>query len=456
MPTHKMHMAIANRVNETLKLDNDMVMIGSVLPDLTKDKRHRQSHFKNGKEGVEGTANPYKFLIKYKKDLENPVMVGYLIHLLTDRYFNSYVFQNYYIYDENTHLIGIKFHNEEAKLPIEKIRYEKHRDFYVYDKYLIENGQVDKFKSTDCIKNISNTEDAKFDKNLIKTYIQNANKDIENGKTGNYLKELKIDFNVMTLEDLNIQLDKCVNQILKFINNLNSSKTRETIIKELKNLKDEKYQKFNQRLLPNTSKIIGVKASILKQYEKNLLKNEKLENIYKSLKNEYHEELLLKALLISSEKDIEKSLDYTKKFIPEINNWAICDSLVSNLKITKKCKKEMRKLILTYKDSTKEYELRFMLVMILTYFTEKEYLKENFQIFNSITSKNYYVETSLARAILISLIKYYDETLKYLKTAKVNTSVYKTVLKKAQNSSKLSKEQKEILKKQKKDLKIPF
>ena len=40
MPTHKMHMAIANEVNKYLKLDDDMVMIGSVLPDLTMDKRH--------------------------------------------------------------------------------------------------------------------------------------------------------------------------------------------------------------------------------------------------------------------------------------------------------------------------------------------------------------------------------------------------------------------------------
>ena len=70
MPTHKMHMAIANAVNKELKLNDDMVMIGSVLPDLTIDKRHRASHFKNGEEGIEGTANPYKFLIKYKSKLD--------------------------------------------------------------------------------------------------------------------------------------------------------------------------------------------------------------------------------------------------------------------------------------------------------------------------------------------------------------------------------------------------
>ena len=220
MPTHKMHMAIANEVNKHLKLDDDMVMIGSVLPDLTIDKRHRVSHFKNGEEGIEGTSNPYKFLLKYKETLKNPVMVGYLIHLLTDRYFNSYVFQNYYIYDDNTHLIGIKFHDEKVLLPIEKIRYEKHRDFYVYDKYLVENNRVKQFKDFSCIENINDIEDAKFDNELIKKYIENANLDLEKAKKGDFFKQLGSEYKVMTLEDLNKQFDLCVSQILKFFSGL--------------------------------------------------------------------------------------------------------------------------------------------------------------------------------------------------------------------------------------------
>ena len=228
MPTHKMHMAIANEVNKYLKLDNDMILIGSVLPDLTIDKRHKTSHFKNGEEGIEGTANPYKFLIKYKKHLNNPVMVGYLIHLLTDRYFNSYVFQNFYIYDENTHLIGIKFNDEEeALLPIEKIRYEKHRDFFVYDKYLLEHLKVPKFKNFSCVSNIFDTEDFKFNRDLIKKYIKNANLDVEKGARGDFYKQLKIEFNVMTLEDLEKQFDLCVRQIIRFFVRLHNEEIKD-------------------------------------------------------------------------------------------------------------------------------------------------------------------------------------------------------------------------------------
>lgn len=40
MPSHKIHMYIAKKVNEKLKLDLDSIMLGSVLPDLTINKNH--------------------------------------------------------------------------------------------------------------------------------------------------------------------------------------------------------------------------------------------------------------------------------------------------------------------------------------------------------------------------------------------------------------------------------
>lgn len=37
MPSHKIHLGIAQEVNKQLKLDSDLIKIGSVLPDLTKE-----------------------------------------------------------------------------------------------------------------------------------------------------------------------------------------------------------------------------------------------------------------------------------------------------------------------------------------------------------------------------------------------------------------------------------
>lgn len=45
MPSHKIHLSIAQEVNKKLKLDNDSIMLGSVLPDLTIEHNHGLSHF---------------------------------------------------------------------------------------------------------------------------------------------------------------------------------------------------------------------------------------------------------------------------------------------------------------------------------------------------------------------------------------------------------------------------
>ena len=34
----------------------------------------------------------------YKEKLDNPIMLGYLIHILTDRFYNEYIFKHFYIY----------------------------------------------------------------------------------------------------------------------------------------------------------------------------------------------------------------------------------------------------------------------------------------------------------------------------------------------------------------------
>lgn len=49
MPSHKIHLAIAKKVNDKLKLDLDSVMLGSVIPDLCIGRNHTISHYQNGK-----------------------------------------------------------------------------------------------------------------------------------------------------------------------------------------------------------------------------------------------------------------------------------------------------------------------------------------------------------------------------------------------------------------------
>ena len=49
-----------------------------------------------------------KMYSKYQNKFKNPVLLGYLVHLLTDYYFNNYIYENYFIKDDNGKYIGYK------------------------------------------------------------------------------------------------------------------------------------------------------------------------------------------------------------------------------------------------------------------------------------------------------------------------------------------------------------
>ena len=219
-------------------------------------------------------------------------------------------------------------------------------------------------------------------------------------------------------------------------------------------LADEKYKEFHSKLCPNTDNILGVRVPILRNYAKELSKNYTTDELLKNIDNQYYEEIMLQGMIIglSKEKDFEVIKKYIKDFVPKIDNWAICDVFCVGLKITKKYKEDMWDFIQTYLKSKNEFYLRFAIVMILDFYIEEEYLERNFEIFNNVRSDKYYVQMAIAWAISICLIKYYDKTIKYLKSkeCKLDNFTYNKSLQKARESYRISKEQKEELQKMKK------
>ena len=167
--------------------------------------------------------------------------------------------------------------------------------------------------------------------------------------------------------------------------------------------------------------------------------------------NEYYEGIMLQGMLIGlAKEDFSTILEYIKCFVPKINNWSVCDTFCAGLKITKKHKQEMWDFIKIYLKSNKEFEIRFAIVMILDYYIEKEYLSKIFRIFNETKSEYYYVKMAVAWAISICLIKYYDETLEYLKNTNIDVFTYNKALQKGIESYRIDDIKKQTLRKMKK------
>ena len=227
---------------------------------------------------------------------------------------------------------------------------------------------------------------------------------------------------------------------------------KQKIKQELKQLADEKYREFQKGLCPGTENILGVRVPVLRNYAKKLAKEYEIRELLNHIDNEFYEEIMLQGMLIGlkKDKDIQTILKDIERFVPQIDNWGVCDVFCAGLKITKKHEKEMWNFLQKYVTSDKEFEIRFGVVMILDYYITEEYLEKNFAIFDYIQSDKYYVQMAVAWAISICLIKFYDKTIEYLKQAKIDKFTYNKALQKAIESYRISDEQKAELRKMKK------
>lgn len=227
---------------------------------------------------------------------------------------------------------------------------------------------------------------------------------------------------------------------------------KQKIKKKLFELADPKYKEFHGGLCPGTENIIGVRVPVLRKYAQELFKEKHWKQTIEEIDNEYYEEIMLQGMLIGQAKteDINTILKYVEKYVPQIDNWAICDVFCAGLKITKKYKKEMWNCIQKYLKSDKEFEIRFAVVMILDYYIDEEHLKEDFKIFDDIKHEGYYVKMAVAWAISVCLIKYYEDTLEYLKKSKIDNWTYNKAIQKAIESYRISDEKKQELRKIKK------
>lgn len=220
---------------------------------------------------------------------------------------------------------------------------------------------------------------------------------------------------------------------------------------ELLNMAEEDYHIFSSKLIPNINNIIGVRIPELQKFAKTLAKDEPY--IYLETSGElYFEEFMLKGLIIANLKtDLSLVLEQVKAFVPKINNWSVCDSFCTHLKITNQHKSEIWQFLQQYRNSASAYELRFLIVMILCYYIEEEYLFDIFQVFNETQHEDYYVKMAVAWAVSVCMVKFPYETFEYFENHALDEFTYRKALQKSLESTRIPEENKDkirILRKQ--------
>lgn len=214
-------------------------------------------------------------------------------------------------------------------------------------------------------------------------------------------------------------------------------------------LQDFKYRDFHSRLCSNNNNIIGVRIPVLKKLAKDLYKDDN--QVLSKIGNKYYEEIMLQGLLITlSTETIKNKIELIKKFVPKIDNWAICDTFCSGLKIKNNEEDIYWNFLKQYYNSQNEFELRFLLVMLLDHYLKESYLDLICDIIKNITSTEYYVKMAKAWLLSIMYIKYPIYTLKKINDLNLDVWTYNKVIQKIIESKRVAEEEKMKLRKLKK------
>ena len=92
-------------------------------------------------------------------------------------------------------------------------------------------------------------------------------------------------------------------------------------------MQDKQYAAFQAKLTPGVpmESFIGIRVPVLRKFAKEFTKEKECEEFLHQLPHQYYDENMLHGLLISEVKDYEECIRLTDKFLPFVDNWAVCD-----------------------------------------------------------------------------------------------------------------------------------
>ena len=218
------------------------------------------------------------------------------------------------------------------------------------------------------------------------------------------------------------------------------------ILKELLDLREEEYADFQSRLTPgiDRERFIGVRIPKLRKLAGIFKKTTASKEFLGKLPHYYFEENMLHGLLIAEIKDYDMCIAELEKFLPFIDNWAVCDVL--SPKVFKKHKTELFSEIRKWSDSKDTYICRFGIGMLMRYFLDEDFTPEHLKIPANIHSEEYYVNMMLAWYFATALAKQWKDTIVLLETGALDKWVHNKTIQKARESFRITGEQKEYLK----------
>ena len=153
---------------------------------------------------------------------------------------------------------------------------------------------------------------------------------------------------------------------------------------------DDTYKEFSASLVPGAKPLLGVRLPQLRTIAKDIVKKGTVGDWRDVIvgcggENEdiYFEETMLRGMIIgygTAPKEIscKEGMDYLERFIPQIDNWSVCDSFCNSFHFANRYRDEVWEFMQPYLYSDKEFEVRTAVILLLSQYLK--YDKDNKKI----------------------------------------------------------------------------
>ncbi len=220
MPSWPIHIALAHKLNKQLKLNDDFIL-GNIMPDVldgyvikpSNKTEKKQSHYYSNKK-----INPENFVKENKNELHNPIILGYLIHLLTDKFYNEETAKHFI--NENNNLYVVLNDNTKAPKNLETFAM-KHQDLDKYGKMLAQNNLLGNkiILNNNTFNNIKHLKQFNYNTSDIENTIK-----IINDWIYNKINIANKDYKLYSQKELDEIYENCYQYILNYLKNLKETK----------------------------------------------------------------------------------------------------------------------------------------------------------------------------------------------------------------------------------------
>ncbi len=223
---------------------------------------------------------------------------------------------------------------------------------------------------------------------------------------------------------------------------MNKMKTFEKLLFEKQ---DKEYASFQAKLTPSVDKklFIGVRVPEVRKLAKQLKNEPDAAKFLKELPHKYYDENMLHGLLVSEIKDYDTAIKETDRFLPYVDNWAVCD--IMSPKVFKKHKPELIKKIKEWTKSKETYTIRFGVEMLMSHFLDDDFNPSYLEIPAKIKNDEYYVKMMVAWFFATALAKQWESTICYIENKKLEPWTHNKTIQKAIESYRITDEQKAYL-----------